>query len=84
MNDVLFEYFNNFIQAYLDDVLIYSKIRKKHIEYVCKVFRKLIDADLQMDIEKCKFYVQKINFLNVLLFTKDIRITFLKIQVIFA
>ena len=37
-----------------------------------------------MNIKKCEFYVQKINFLNVLLFTKDICINSLKIQMIFA
>ena len=84
MNNVLFEYFNDFVQAYFDDVLIYNKTRKKHIEHVRKVFKKLIDADLQMNIEKCEFYVQKISFLNVLLFIEDIRINFLKIQIILA
>ena len=84
MNDVLFEYFNDFAQAYFDDVLIYNKTRKKHIEHVRKILKKLIDADLQMNIEKCEFYVQKISFLNVLLFIEDIRIDFLKIQMIFA
>ena len=84
MNNVLFEYLNDFAQAYFDDVLIYNKIRKKHIEHVRKIFKKLIDVDLQMNIEKCEFYVQKISFLNVLLFIEDIRIDFLKIQMIFA
>ena len=84
MNNVLFEYFNDFAQAYLDDVFIYNKTRKKHIEHVRKVLKKLIDADLQMNIKKCEFYVQKISFLSVLLFIEDIRINLLKIQMIFA
>ena len=84
INNVLFEYLNDFVQAYFDDVLIYSKTRKKHIEYVHKVFKKLIDVGLQINIEKCEFYVQKISFLNILLFIEDIRINFLKIQMIFA
>ena len=79
INNVLFKYFNDFAQAYFDDVLIYNKTRKKHIEHVRKIFKKLIDADLQMNIEKCEFYVQKINFLNVLLFIENICINFLKI-----
>ena len=84
MNDVLFEYLNDFAQAYFNDVLIYNKIRKKHIEHVRKILKKLIDADLQMNIEKCEFYVQKIRFLNVLLFIESIRINSLKIQMILA
>ena len=79
INNVFFEYFNDFVQAYFNDVLIYNKTRKKHIEHVRKIFKKLIDVDLQMNIKKCEFYVQKINFLDVLLFIEDIRINFLKI-----
>ena len=84
MNDVLFEYLNDFVQAYFDDVLIYNKTCKKHIEHVHKVFKKLINVGLQMNIEKCEFYVQKISFLSVLLFIEDIRIDSLKIQMILA
>ena len=84
INDILFKYFNDIIQAYLNNVFNYNKTRKKHIEHVCKVFRKLIDVYLQINLKKCEFYVQKISFLNILLFIKDIRINFLKIQMILA
>jgi len=30
MNDVLFDYFHQFCQIYLDDIIIYSKTLKKH------------------------------------------------------
>ena len=29
INDIFFEYFNNFYQVYLNDILIYNKIKKK-------------------------------------------------------
>jgi len=84
MNDVLFEYLNDFCQAYLDDVLIYSKTLKEHIRQVRLVLQKLIDAGLQVDIEKCEFHVQGTNFLGVLLSTEGIRMDPLKIQVVIA
>ena len=34
MNDILFEFFNKFIQYYLNDILIYNKIKKEYIRYV--------------------------------------------------
>ncbi len=46
MNDVLFEYLNDFCQAYLDDVLIYSKTLKKYIRHVRLILQKLIDVNL--------------------------------------
>ena len=57
MNDVLFEYFNQFCQTYLNDILIYSKTKKKHVRHVRLILIKLQVADLQMNIKKCKFHV---------------------------
>ena len=79
MNNVFFEYFNNFVQTYFDDVFIYNKTCKEYIKHVYKIFKKLIDVDLQVNIEKCEFYIQKIKFLKDFLFIENIYINFLKI-----
>ena len=34
INDIFFKYFNNFYQAYLNNILIYNKIKKNHIKYI--------------------------------------------------
>ena len=34
INNVLFDFLNDFCQAYLDDILIYSKTRKQHVKHV--------------------------------------------------
>ncbi len=57
VNDVLFEYLHQFCQIYLDDIVIYSKILKKHKQHVRLILNRLQEADLQIDINKCKFYV---------------------------
>ena len=41
INDILREYFDIFCFAYLNDILIYNNIKKKHINYIRKVFEKL-------------------------------------------
>ena len=46
MNYVLFIFFNNFVQASFNDIFIYNKICKEYIEYICKIFKELIDVDL--------------------------------------
>ncbi|SLM35361.1 retrotransposon nucleocapsid protein [Lasallia pustulata] len=69
MNNVLWDHLNNFWSAYLDDILIYSKTLKEHTQHVRAVLQKLIDAGLQVDIEKCEFHVQETSFLGVLLST---------------
>jgi len=57
MNDVLFKYFHQFYQIYLNDIIIYSKILKKYKQHVQLILNKLQEVDLQININKCKFYV---------------------------
>ncbi len=73
INDVLFDCLHKFCQAYLNDILIYSKILKKHRIHVKEVLGKLREVDLQIDIDKCKFKIQKISFLELLIFINDLR-----------
>jgi hypothetical protein len=37
INNILFNYFNNFYTAYLDNILIYFKNKLKYKEYIYKV-----------------------------------------------
>ena len=41
MNDVLFDYLDDFYTAYLDDILIYSEDSLEHTEHVQKVLHQL-------------------------------------------
>ena len=82
INEVLFNFFNHFIQVYLNDILIYSKICKKHVDYIHSVLRRLQKADLQADIQKYKFHVQKTKFLKLILTTKKFKINLKKIEAI--
>ena len=82
MNDVLFDYLHQFCQIYLDDIIIYSKTLKKHKQHVRLVLHKLQETDLQMNINKCKFHVQKIFFLKLLLFIEELKMNLRKIQAV--
>ncbi len=82
MNNVLFEYLHQLCQIYLDDIIIYSKILKKHKWHVWLILNKLQEADLQIDINKCKFHVQKIIFLELLMLIEKLKMNSRKIQTI--
>ncbi len=82
MNDVLFDYLHQFCQIYLDDIIIYSKTLKKHKKHVQLVLHKLQEIDLQMNINKCKFHVQKIFFLKLLLFIEELKMNLRKVQAV--
>ncbi len=79
MNDVLFNYLHQFCQIYLDDIIIYSKTLKKHKQHVWLVLHRLQETDLQININKCKFHVQKIFFLKLLLFIEELKINLRKV-----
>ena len=46
MNDVLFNYLDNFYIAYLDNILIYSEDELEYTAYVKKVLDRLRKAEL--------------------------------------
>ena len=82
MNDMLFKYLHQFCQIYLDDIIIYSKTLKKHKRYVRLILNKLREADLQIDINKCEFHVQKTIFLELLISIKELKMNSRKMQAV--
>ena len=73
INNVLFNYLHKFCQTYLNDIFIYSKILKEHKTHVKEVLNKLHEADLQINIDKCEFKIQKISFLELLIFINNLQ-----------
>jgi len=82
INDVLWDFLNDFCQVYLDDILIYSKMRKKHRDHVKLVLSQLREAELQMNIRKCEFNVEETVFLKVIVSELNLRMNLSKVTVI--
>jgi len=82
MNDVLFDYLHQFCQTYLNDIIIYSKTLKKHKRHVRLILNRLREADLQININKCKFHVQKTIFLELLILIEELKINLRKMQAV--
>jgi hypothetical protein len=74
MNDVLFDYLDDFYTAYLDDILIYSETEAEHKIYVKKVLQRLQDTGLQIDLKKCKFHVTRTKYLGFIITTNGIEV----------
>ena len=45
----------NFMIAYLDNIILFSKTPQEHLSHIRKVFKKLWSAKLSMRMSKCKF-----------------------------
>ncbi len=82
MNDVLWNFLNDFCQVYLDDILIYSKTQREHKQHVKMILAYLREADLQVNIRKCEFNVEETIFLEVIVSEQDLRMNFIKVKVI--
>ena len=57
MNNVLFNYLDNFYTTYLDNILIYLDNKLEHEHYMKKVLERLHNTSLQINLKKCEFYV---------------------------
>ena len=73
INDALQKYLNIFIIAYLDDILVFFKTMKEHINHIEKILKQLNKRDLQLKPEKCEFHKKDIDFLEFVVDRKEIR-----------
>ena len=64
MNHVLREYLGKFVVVYFDDILVYSKYLDDHITHVRNVLTTLGNECLYVNLKKCSFCMEKVNFLG--------------------
>ena len=79
INDALREYLDVFVIAYLDDILVYSKILEEYQLYISKVLEYLGVRDLRLKPEKYKFYIEEVDFLELIIGRNGIRIDLIKL-----
>ena len=82
INNTLREHLNKFCTAYLNDILIYFDNELEHEIHVKLILRKLQEADLQINIIKCKFHVTQVLYLELIIIIEEIKINFFKINII--
>ncbi len=82
MNDVFFDYLNEFVSTYINDILIYNNSKTKHIEHVKKMLQRLRNVELQTDINKCDFFVHEIKYLDLIMKRNEIKMKSKKIEII--
>jgi hypothetical protein len=84
LNDVLREHLDNFVVIYLDDILIYSRNVRDHIQHVRLVLAKLHAAELQVNLKKCVFHATEVEFLGYVISRDGIRMDSSKVQAVLA
>jgi Reverse transcriptase (RNA-dependent DNA polymerase) len=64
MNDVFREFLDDFVMAYLNDIIIYSKSEEEHLQHVETVLQKLKNHALFGQLSKCHFNETEVEFLG--------------------
>ena len=54
----------NWCIIYLDDVIVFSKTPKEHVEHLAAVFDKISKVGLKLKPSKCEFFKSRINYLG--------------------
>jgi len=82
INNTLHEHLDKFYTAYLNDILIYFDNELKHKIHVKLILQKLQEADLQMNIIKCKFHIIQVLYLELIIIIEEIKMNSSKIDII--
>ncbi len=82
INNIFHEHLNKFCTTYLNDILIYFNNELEHKIHVKLILWKLQEADLQMNIIKCKFHVIQVSYLELIIIIEEIKMNFSKINII--
>jgi len=78
---MLEEHLNEFVIAYLNNIIIYSDLEKEYKEYIKWVLKTLSKKNIFIAIKKCKFYIKKTDFVRIIKL-KQISIDLKKIETI--
>jgi len=62
MNHVFNPYLDKFVVVFIDDILVYSKLGKEHVEHLRAVLSTLADHKLYAKFKKCDFWIKKGTF----------------------
>jgi ribosome-interacting GTPase 1 len=82
INYILGKYLDDFIMAYLDNIIIYLNSVKEHKEHIKWVLKKLYKENMPVAVEKYKFYTKKTDFIGFVIKPRQISMDLKKIKAI--
>ena len=82
MNDVLKEFLSKFVIVYLDDILIFSKTLEDHMMHIPKVFDKLREEKLLINLKKCSFVKKELVYLGFVISAEGLKMDPEKVRAI--
>jgi hypothetical protein len=65
---------DDFIIAYLDNIIIYLNSKEEYKKHIKWVLRKLHEENILIAIKKCEFYIKKTDFIRFIIKLRQISI----------
>ncbi len=82
INKILTEILNDFYIVYLNDILIFFVEKTDHVSHVKQILKRLRKFKLYASLKKCAFFITKVNFLEFVIFIKNISMNLSRIDII--
>ena len=73
---------DDFVIAYLNNIIIYLNSKKEYKEYIKWVLNRLYKKNMLIIIKKYKFYIKKTDFIGFIIKLRQISIDLKKIKAI--
>jgi len=64
MNRILLPLIGEYLFVYIDDIVVYSKNIKEHIQHLKKVFNIFTKYNLSINLQKCQFFKKEVEVLG--------------------
>jgi len=61
MNRIFHPYLDQFVVLFIDDILVYSKLKEEHVEHLRVVLQVLKEKRLYAKLSKCEFWLREVN-----------------------
>jgi len=82
INKILTELLNDFYVIYLNDILIFFVKKIDHVDHVKQILKRLRKFKLYASLKKSEFFITKVNFLEFIIFIKDVLMNSSRVNII--
>src|SRR5436190_8599587 len=72
INHALCDLVDDFCIVYFDNILVFSKSKKKHYQHLQLIIEYLQHAELYANLKKCKFFKSEVKYLDFLINKNDL------------